>query len=157
MCTNVNFMDILCVYLVLLTRFKNKAAGVVGFSGVGRRAHFLHISAWVPSRCWGFLPQTKYLMLVPQSCETCFFYFLKLIHAMCELVIYMSGMHLFTMSSKMSPPGTACLELVLTGSGWRARHVIKALATTMQSFKVPYIGNFPLSIFFFRIITVSSW
>lgn len=147
MCTNVNFMDILCVYLVLLTRFKNKAAGVVGFSGVGRRAHFLHISAWVPSRCWGFLPQTKDLMLVPQSCETCFFFFfLKLIHAMCELVIYMSGMHLFTMSSKMSPAGTACLELVLTGSGWRKRHFIKALATTTQSFKVPYIG----------IITVSS-
>lgn len=31
---NVNFLDILCVYLVFLTRFKNKAAGVVGFCGV---------------------------------------------------------------------------------------------------------------------------
>lgn len=103
----------------------------------------------------GFLPGAEDSSHKPNtSCwflkavKLVFFYFLKLIHAMCELVIYMSGMHLFTMSSKMSPPGTACLELVLTGSLWRTRHFIKALATTMQSFKVPYIGNFPLSIFF---------
>lgn len=65
-----------------------------------------------------------------------FFYFLKLIQAMCELVICMSGMHLFTMLSKMSPPIIACLEMPLTGSGWRKRHVIETFPTAIRSFKV---------------------
>lgn len=133
---NVNFLDICCVYLVFLTRFKNKAAGVVGLSGVVGAPVF-------STYLLGFLPGAEDSSHKPKtSCwfhkaaKLVFFYFLKLIQAMCELVICMSGMHLFTMSSKMSPPITACLEMPLTGSGWKKRHVIEKFPTAIRSFKV---------------------